>query len=76
MEYRLLDRRDPLVAHVAELLAGGSDDLARATDIARDMITRFGMDEGLGYVAFEAQGSRFFDAPKLAPGGCQGAPHE
>ena len=71
MEYRLLDRRDPLVAHVAELLAGGSDDLARATDIARDMITRFGMDEGLGYVAFEAQRPRFLDAPELAQGGCR-----
>jgi len=40
------------------------------------MITRFGMDEGLGYVAFEAQGPRFLDTPKLAQGGCQGASHE
>lgn len=37
-----------------ELSTGAADDLARATDIARDMITRFGMDEGLGYIAFEA----------------------
>ncbi len=29
-----------------ELSTGAADDLARATDIARDMITRFGMDEG------------------------------
>ncbi len=54
-----------------ELSTGASDDLARATDIARDMITRYGMDEGLGYVAFEAQRPRFLDAPELAQGGCR-----
>ena len=54
-----------------ELSTGASDDLARATDIARDMITRFGMDEGLGYVAFEAQRPRFLDAPELVQGGCR-----
>lgn len=35
------------------------------------MITRFGMDEGLGYVAFEAQRPRFLDAPELVQGGCR-----
>jgi len=54
-----------------ELSTGAADDLARATDIARDMITRFGMDEGLGYVAYEAQRPRFLDTPELAPGGCR-----
>lgn len=54
-----------------ELSTGAADDLARATDIARDMITRFGMDEGLGYVAFEAQRPRFLDAPELVQGGCR-----
>ena len=54
-----------------ELSTGASDDLARATDIARDMITRFGMDEGLGYIAFEAQRPRFLDAPELVQGGCR-----
>ena len=53
-----------------ELSTGAADDLARATDIARDMITRFGMDEGLGYIAFEAQRPRFLDTPELAHGGC------
>jgi cell division protease FtsH len=33
-----------------EISTGAADDLARATDIARDMITRFGMDEELGYI--------------------------
>ncbi|HFF8929435.1 ATP-dependent metallopeptidase FtsH/Yme1/Tma family protein [Escherichia coli] len=54
-----------------ELSTGAADDLARATDIARDMITRFGMDEGLGYIAFEAQRPRFLDTPELAHGGCR-----
>lgn len=53
------------------LSTGASDDLARATDIARDMITRFGMDEDLGYIAFESQRPRFLDVPELARGGCQ-----
>ncbi|EOV4178402.1 ATP-dependent zinc metalloprotease FtsH [Yersinia enterocolitica] len=54
-----------------ELSTGAADDLARATDIARDIITRFGMDEGLGYIAFEAQRPRFVDTPELAHGGCR-----
>lgn len=54
-----------------ELSTGAAGDLARATDIARDMITRFGMDEGLGYIAFEAQRPRFLDTPELAHGGCR-----
>ena len=54
-----------------ELSTGAADDLARATDIARDMITRFGMDEGLGYIAFEAQRPRFLYTPELAHGGCR-----
>jgi cell division protease FtsH len=54
-----------------EISTGAADDLARATDIARDMITRFGMDEDLGYIAFEAQRPRFLDVPELAAGGCR-----
>jgi cell division protease FtsH len=54
-----------------ELSTGAADDLARATDIARDMITRFGMDEDLGYIAFEAQRPRFLDTPELTSGGCR-----
>lgn len=54
-----------------EVSTGAADDLARATDIARDMITRFGMDEDLGYIAFEPQRPRFLDVPELAAGGCR-----
>lgn len=54
-----------------ELSTGAADDLARATDIARDMVTRFGMDERLGYIAFESQRPRFLDVPELTYGGCK-----
>ncbi|GIX36624.1 MAG: ATP-dependent zinc metalloprotease FtsH [Lysobacteraceae bacterium] len=53
-----------------EVSTGAADDLARATDIARDMVTRYGMDEDLGYIAFEAERQRFLDTPELARGGC------
>ncbi len=32
---------------------GAADDLAKATDIAHDMVARYGMDEALGYVCYE-----------------------
>jgi cell division protease FtsH len=36
-----------------ELSTGAADDLAKATDIARNMVTRFGMDEKLGQVTLD-----------------------
>lgn len=36
-----------------ELSTGAADDLAKATDLAREMVTRYGMDETLGYVTVE-----------------------
>ncbi|MEW6133764.1 MAG: ATP-dependent zinc metalloprotease FtsH [Pseudomonadota bacterium] len=54
-----------------ELSTGAADDLARATDIARDMITRYGMDEDLGYIAYESQRPRFLDVPEMLSGGCR-----
>ncbi|MBX2883588.1 MAG: ATP-dependent zinc metalloprotease FtsH [Granulosicoccus sp.] len=35
------------------LSTGASDDISRATDIARNMVTRYGMDPELGSVAYE-----------------------
>ena len=46
-----------------QLSTGASDDLAKATDIARAMVTRYGMDEGLGYIAFEAPRQAMLDLP-------------
>jgi cell division protease FtsH len=58
-----------------QLSTGAADDLAKVTDIARDMVTRYGMDEGLGYVAYEAQPPRFLEVPGAATsGGCDKSP--
>jgi len=56
------------------LSTGAADDLAKVTDIARDMVTRYGMVEQLGYVAYEAQPPRFLDATGTMPGGCPVSP--
>lgn len=45
------------------LSTGAADDLAKATDMAHDMVARFGMDEDLGYVAFEPQRQQMLDIP-------------
>ncbi|MEA3244569.1 MAG: cell division protein FtsH, partial [Gemmatimonadota bacterium] len=56
----LLDRLDVLLGgRVAEELAfgevstGAQDDLQRATDLARDMVTRYGMTDALGLATYE-----------------------
>jgi cell division protease FtsH len=57
------------------LSTGAADDLAKVTDIARDMVTRYGMDEALGYVAYDAQPPRFLDVPGVPnAGGCPVSP--
>jgi cell division protease FtsH len=43
----------------AEISTGAADDLAKATEIARSMVMRFGMDAKLGQVAYEAEPSPF-----------------
>jgi cell division protease FtsH len=53
------------------LSTGAADDLAKVTDIARDMATRYGMVESLGYITYEAQRQPFLDVPGLMPGGWQ-----
>jgi cell division protease FtsH len=52
-----------------ELSTGAADDLAKATDIAREMVCRYGMDETLGHVAYEARRPLFLDLPAAAPEG-------
>jgi cell division protease FtsH len=66
-EDRYLMTRDELEQKLAVLLGGraaedlvfarhstgAADDLARATDIARSMVTRYGMDEGLGPITYD-----------------------
>ncbi|GAA0748065.1 ATP-dependent zinc metalloprotease FtsH [Ideonella azotifigens] len=50
----LLGGRAAEMLALGEISTGAADDLAKATDIAREMVTRYGMDEGLGPVAYEA----------------------
>jgi cell division protease FtsH len=76
-EDRYLMQREELDNKVAVLLGGraaemlmfgtpstgAADDLAKATDIARDMVLRYGMEEALGHVAYRDQAPRFLDLP-------------
>jgi cell division protease FtsH len=71
----LLDRLDVLVGgRVAEELifgdisTGAQDDLQRATDMARHMVTRYGMSQTLGLGTFEAaRQALFLNVPSTAP---------
>jgi cell division protease FtsH len=44
-----------------EASTGAADDLVRVTNIARSMVTRYGMDENLGLVSLESERSPFLD---------------
>ncbi len=57
-----------------ELSTGAADDLSKVTNIARDMATRYGMVEALGYVTYEPPRQAFTDAPGWAPNGWQPSP--
>ena len=67
----LLDRLDVLLGgRVAEEVifgdtsTGAHDDLQRATDLARDMVTRFGMSEAVGLATHEGpRQAPFLDVP-------------
>ena len=72
-EDRFLMTRDELESKLTVLLAGraseaiafgklstgAADDLAKATDIARSMVTRYGMDEHLGHATYESERPTF-----------------
>ena len=45
------------------LSTGAADDLAKVTDIARDMVARFGMEPTLGPVSYESAPSPFLPGP-------------
>ena len=47
----------------AEVSTGAADDLAKATDIGRSMVTRYGMVPELGQVTFEDAPQRFLGTP-------------
>jgi cell division protease FtsH len=45
------------------LSTGAADDLAKVTDIARDMVMRYGMEEKLGPIVYEPGQQRFLGGP-------------
>ena len=47
----------------SDVSTGAADDLAKATDIARGMVMRFGMDEKLGPVALDTEQGQFINNP-------------
>ncbi len=47
------------------LSTGAADDLRRVTDIARSMVTRYGMSEKLGNVAYDRDPRSFLTGPDL-----------
>ena len=49
------------------LSTGAADDLRRVTDIARAMVTRYGMSDKLGGVAYERDPHTFMNGPDMAP---------
>ncbi|NIQ95467.1 MAG: ATP-dependent zinc metalloprotease FtsH [Desulfuromonadales bacterium] len=53
-----------------EISTGAADDLAKASDIARSMVTRFGMAEALGQIAYEDEPQRFL-GPMPVPVGLE-----
>jgi cell division protease FtsH len=46
-----------------QLSTGAADDLSKATDIARSMVTRYGMGEALGPVTYEADSNGYLGLP-------------
>jgi cell division protease FtsH len=49
---------------LGEISTGAQNDLQRASDIARAMVTEFGMSESIGAVSFDTRGrNRFLDVP-------------
>ena len=57
----LLGGRAAELLVIGELSTGAADDLAKATDMALDMVTRFGMTAEVGQVAYERPRSPFLD---------------
>ena len=80
-EDRYLLTREDLLAKIAVLLGGraaemlvfgrlstgAADDLAKATDIARDMVARYGMDPELGLAVYEREQGQFLQGPFAQP---------
>ena len=49
---------------LGSLSTGAADDLVKATQIARDMVMRYGMDEGLGCVSYDSPHPAWIGVPE------------
>jgi len=63
----LLGGRAAELTVFGHLSTGAADDLRRVTDIARSMVTRYGMSERLGSVAYDRDPRTFLTGPDLPP---------
>jgi cell division protease FtsH len=61
----LLGGRAAELTVFGHLSTGAADDLRRVTDIARSMVTRYGMSERLGSVAYDRDPRSFLTGPDL-----------
>jgi len=59
----LLGGRAAELVVFAQLSTGAADDLAKATDMARDMVVRYGMEEKLGPVSYDTDRPTFLNVP-------------
>ena len=85
-EDRYLLTRDELLDRLAILMGGRAseevvfgristgavDDIQRATELARRMVTEFGMSEKLGFVRYTGQRSQFLNGPVFESDGALG----
>jgi cell division protease FtsH len=61
----LLGGRAAELTVFGHLSTGAADDLRRVTDIAHSMVTRYGMSERLGGVAYDREPQSFLTGPAL-----------
>jgi cell division protease FtsH len=59
----LLAGRAAEILIFGQLSTGAADDLAKATDIARSMVARYGMDEGLGHATYDVERPNLLGMP-------------
>lgn len=63
----LLGGRAAEMTIFGEATTGAADDLQRATEMARAMVTRYGMEPEIGQASFAAERPRYLDLPGLSP---------
>jgi len=59
VERRVVAGRAAEAIAFKEISTGAADDIRKATDIARSIVTRYGMEPSLGNVAYEAETSPY-----------------